>query len=146
MELDEIDRGILEVLASDARVSMTTLAEVLHVSRASAHARFKRLVDTGIIRGFTVQTDPVLAGKRTSAYVTISANQLEWQELRERLTKIPEVRHIALIGGEFDVIALVRARDNQDLRRVVLEEIQAISAVRGTRTQLIFEDFETNGM
>lgn len=145
MELDEIDREILDVLAADARVSMTTLAEAVHVSRASAHARFRRLVDSGVIRGFTVQMNPVLAGKRTSAYVTISADQTEWQDLRDRLTDIPEVCHIALIGGEFDVIALVRARDNQDLRRVVLEEIQAISAVRGTRTQLIFEDFDTAG-
>ena len=143
MELDEIDREIIATLAADARVSMTTLAEAVHISRASAHSRFKRLVDTGIIRGFTVQTDPVLAGRHTSAYVTISADQTEWQALRDRLTEIPEIRHIALIGGEFDVIALVRARDNQDLRRVVLGEIQAIPAVRGTRTQLIFDDFET---
>jgi DNA-binding Lrp family transcriptional regulator len=38
---------------------------------------------------------------------------------------------------------LVRARDNGDLRRVVLEELQAIPAVRATKTALIFEDFET---
>ena len=144
MELDEIDREIIATLAADARVSMTTLAEAVHVSRASAHSRFKRLVDTGIIRGFTVQTDPVLSGKHTSAYVTISADQTEWQALRDRLTEIPEIRHIALIGGEFDVIALVRAKDNQDLRRVVLGEIQSIPAVQGTRTQLIFDDFETS--
>ena len=56
--------------------------------------------------------------------------------------KRQEVHHIALIGGEFDVIVLVRARDNRDLRRVVLESIQSIPAVRGTRTQIIFEDMQ----
>ncbi len=140
MDLDDIDLAILRVLSADARVSMTQLAEAVHISRASAHARFKRLVDAQVITGFTVQVDPVRAGQHASAYVTLAVEQPQWQEVRKRLGSIPEVHHIALIGGEFDVIVLVRARDNRDLRRVVLEEIQSIPAVRGTRTQIIFED------
>ena len=142
MEVDDIDRAILEVLARDARVSMTTLAEAVHISRASAHARFKRLVDTGVIAGFTTRLDPIMAGQHASAYVTLLVDQAQWQQVRTQLRKIPEVGHFALIGGEFDVIVLVRAKDNRDLRRVVLEDIQAIPAVRGTRTHIIFEDFE----
>lgn len=140
MELDDIDRTILRVLSEDARISMTQLAEAVHISRASAHSRFKRLVDSKIITGFTVQLDTVRAGQHSSAYVMLSVDQTQWQEMRKQLLNIPEVHHIALIGGEFDVIALVRARDNGDLRRVVLEKIQAIPAIRGTRTQLIFDD------
>lgn len=140
MDLDDIDLAILGVLSADARVSMNQLAEAVHISRASAHARFKRLVDAQVITGFTVQIDPVRAGQHASAYVTLAVEQPQWQEVRNRLIAIPEVHHIALIGGEFDVIVLVRARDNRDLRRVVLEAIQAIPAVRGTRTQIIFED------
>lgn len=140
MDLDDIDLAILGVLSADARVSMTQLAEAVHISRASAHARFKRLVDAQVITGFTVQIDPVRAGQHASAYVTLAVEQPQWQEVRKRLGAIPEVHHIALIGGEFDVIVLVRARDNRDLRRIVLEEIQSIPAVRGTRTQIIFED------
>lgn len=142
MDLDDIDHAILSVLTTDARVSMTQLAEAVHISRASAHARFRRLIDSGVITGFTVQVDAVRAGQHASAYVTLAVDQAQWQEVRKRLMEIPEVHHIALIGGEFDVIVLVRARDNRDLRRVVLESIQSIPAVRGTRTQIIFEDMQ----
>ena len=38
---------------------------------------------------------------------------------------------------------LVRAADNEGLRRVVLEKLQAIPEVLGTRTALIFEDLGT---
>ncbi|UBH07323.1 AsnC family transcriptional regulator [Leucobacter sp. Psy1] len=141
MEPDHIDLKIIEVLKRDARASMTTLAESVFISRASAHARFKRLVAEGVISAFTVRTDPVLAGKHSSAYVTLSVDQADWQDARDRLLEIPEVEHIALVGGEYDVMLLVRARDNRDLRRVVLERIQSIPSVRGTRTLLIFEDF-----
>jgi DNA-binding Lrp family transcriptional regulator len=140
MDLDDIDLAIIDALTNDARMSMTQLSEAVHISRASAHARFKKLVDSKVITGFTVRVDPVRAGQHASAYVTLSVDQTQWQEMREQLMEIPEVHHIALVGGEFDVIVLVRARDNRDLRRVVLEQIQKIPAVRGTRTQLIFED------
>ena len=47
---------------------------------------------------------------------------------------------MALTGGEFDVILLVRTTDNDALRHVVLERLQAIPAVLATRTSLVFED------
>ncbi|QIK63533.1 Lrp/AsnC family transcriptional regulator [Leucobacter viscericola] len=141
MSVDDIDRAILEVLREDARVSMTSLAEAVHISRAGAHARVKRLVDSGVIVNFTVQTDPVRAGAHASAYVTLQIDQTGWKEIRSTLGAIEEVEHIALVGGEFDVLLLVRADDNSHLRRVVLEGIQKIPWVRSSRTILIFEDF-----
>ena len=140
-ELDDIDRAILDELRRDARVSMTAIAETVHISRAGAHARIKRLTDLGVITGYTVRTDPVLLGHHASAYVMLSLEQPAWQEVQEQLQRIPEVEHMALVGGDFDVILLVRASDARDLHRIVLEDIQAISAVRSTRTTLIFEDF-----
>jgi len=43
------------------------------------------------------------------------------------------------------VILLVRAADNDALRRVVLERLQAIPGVLSTRTSLIFEDIDNTG-
>lgn len=140
-EPDAIDHAILEVLRRDARASMTAVAEEVHISRAGAHARVKRLTDTGVITGYTVRTDPVLLGHHASAYVMLAIEQATWQEVRDRLHAIPEVEHMALVGGDFDVLLLVRARDARDLRRIVLEDIQAIPSIRSTRTTLIFEDY-----
>jgi DNA-binding Lrp family transcriptional regulator len=141
-ELDDVDRAILDELRRDARASMTGIAEAVHISRAGAHARIKRLTDSGVITGYTVRTDPVLLGHHASAYVMLSLEQPAWQEVQEQLQRIPEIEHMALVGGDFDVILLVRASDARDLRRIVLEDIQAIPAVRSTRTTLIFEDFD----
>lgn len=45
------------------------------------------------------------------------------------------------LDDDFDVILLVRASDARDLRRIVLEDIQASPSIRSTRTTLVFEDF-----
>lgn len=138
--LDEIDELILRELTRDGRMSMRTLAEKLHVSRANAYARVKRLRTSGVIRGFRADIDPVEAGLGTSAYVTLNLHQAEWRVVREQLRALEGVAHIGLVGGEFDVILLVRARDNADLRRLVLDEIQGMPGVVNTRTLLVFEE------
>lgn len=141
-ELDEIDRRILGELEADGRLSGRALAERVTISRANAYARFERLVANGVITGFTARVDPVKVGLTTSAYVAMTVRQNNWRDLQVRLRAIPEVRHMALMGGEFDVMLLVRAQDNNALRRVVLEELQTIPGVLSTKTFLIFEDAE----
>lgn len=141
--LDDTDRAILRELRTDSRASMNAVAAAVNISRANAYARVKRMTESGVIRAHTVRTDPVLEGFHASAYVGMSVDQSRWQRIRTQLTDITEVEHVALLGGEFDVLVLVRARDNRDLKRVVLEQLQAIEGIRSTRTFLIFEDFET---
>jgi len=141
-ELDDIDRRILSELEADGRLSGRALAERVTISRANAYARFERLVADGVITGFTARVDPVKVGLTTSAYVAMTVRQNNWRDLQAQLRAIPEVRHMALMGGEFDVMLLVRAADNNALRRVVLEELQTIPGVLSTKTFLIFEDAE----
>jgi DNA-binding Lrp family transcriptional regulator len=140
--LDDTDKRILNELSLDGRMSMRTLAERLHISRANAYARVERLRNEGVIRGFRADVDPAASGLGTTAYVTLNLRQADWRVVREELRALRGVVHIGLVGGEFDVILLVRARDNADLRRVVLDEIQSMPAVRSTRTLLVFEEVE----
>ncbi|GAA0448125.1 AsnC family transcriptional regulator [Paractinoplanes deccanensis] len=140
--VDDIDRRILAELSQDGRLSMRTLAERLHISRANAYARVERLRSANVIRGFRADVDPVAAGLGTSAYVTVNLNQAEWRDVADQLRALPGVVHIALVGGEFDVIMLVRAPDNAALGRLVLDEIQGMPGVVNTRTLLVFEEAE----
>lgn len=121
---------------------MRALAEQVGISRANAYARLERLAATGAITGFTATVDPAAIGLGTSAYVPLSVRQNSWRNLRTRLQAIPAVHHMTLVGGEFDVILLVRAADNAALRDIVLGEPQAIPGVLSTRTSLVFEDAE----
>lgn len=142
--LDDLDRTILDALREDARASVNAIAQRLSISRANAYARIRRLSDSGVLLGYTIRTDAVLEGYHSSAYVALSVEQAEWQAIREGLIALPEVEHVALVGGEFDVLALVRARDNRDLRRIVLQRLQSMPGVRSTRTYLVFEDFDAH--
>lgn len=140
--LDRIDREILAELARDGRMSVAKVAENVHISRAHAYTRIARLTEEGVITRFTALVDPVKSGRTSSAYVTLKVEQRAWRELKEELRLVPEVEHIALVGGDFDVILLVRAIDNADLRRIIFDQLQSMSGVLDTQTFLIFEDLD----
>jgi DNA-binding Lrp family transcriptional regulator len=144
--LDDVDRRILGELTRDGRISIRTLAEHVHISRANAYARVDRLVAEGVITRYAAQIDPERAGLGTSAYVLLTIQQNTWREVAAALSALPYVEHFALVGGDFDVLALVRAPNNAELRHVVLERIQDIAGVRGTRTWLIFDEHEGRGV
>jgi DNA-binding Lrp family transcriptional regulator len=138
--LDDVDQRIVDELRENGRMSMRSLAEKLHISRANAYARVQRLEATGVIRGYRADIDPVLAGLGTSAYVTVNLEQSEWRSVREALRTLRGVDHIGLVGGEFDLVLLVRARDNADLRHLILDQIQGMKGILNTHTLLVFEE------
>lgn len=143
--LDEVDRAILDELWRDARLSVRTLAEKVHVSRANAHSRVSRLVADSVITRFGIEVDPERAGLGTSAYVMLSIQQNSWREVAAALESLPYIEHIALVGGDFDVLLLVRAPNNGELRHVVLEHIQDVEGVLSTRTWLVFDEHDGLG-
>ncbi|MEV5707436.1 Lrp/AsnC family transcriptional regulator [Actinoallomurus sp. NPDC052274] len=138
--LDDVDRAILRELESDGRLSMRTLAERVSVSRSNVYARVERLVAEGVITGFTARIDPVRTGLGTAAYVLLTIEQHSWREVTARLRDVPYIEHLAFVGGDVDLVMLVRTPDNVTLRDVVLARIHTLPGIRSTRTWLIFDE------
>lgn len=138
--MDVTDRRLLNVLRADARVSMSELAAQAGISRASAYARVGRLRETGVIRGFTVDVDPAALGLGLPAYVHVRIKQNSWKTFRQKAWALEEAVHVALVAGDFDCVLLVRTRDAEHLRVLVLERIQSLPEVLATQTVLVFEE------
>ncbi|MGY1436882.1 Lrp/AsnC family transcriptional regulator [Streptomyces reniochalinae] len=138
--LDAIDRDLLRLLRADGRASIRSVAERVHVSRANAYARINRLLDDGVIRGFSARIDQERAGHGASAYITLKIVQNSWRSVREKLQELPGAAHMALVSGDFDVLLLVHTPDTRALRDLVLTRIQSFPEVLSTRTLLVFEE------
>ena len=138
--MDDTDRMIVDALRADGRMSMRALADLIHISRASAYARVARLEREGVITGYAALIDPVRAGYALSAYVYLDIAQRSWKAVRGQLLSMPDVDHVALVSGEHDILLRVRARDAVSLRDVVLTRLQEIPEVHSTQTVLIFEE------
>jgi DNA-binding Lrp family transcriptional regulator len=138
--LDQVDRRLLAVLAGDGRISVAALAERVGISRAAAYTRLDTLRASGVIEGYSVRVNPARLGLGVTALILISGRQPAWRTLRNRLVSIPEVEYCAFTTGEYDALLLVRVRDVETLRDVVLERLQASEEVRATQTIFVLEE------
>ena len=138
--LDDVDRGIIDALRADGRLSMRALAARLHISRAGVYSRVERLERDGVITGYSATVDPLRLGRSLSAYVNLKVAQQSWKTLRKRVLAIEDVDHAALVSGEYDIVLLVRTRDIESLRDLVLTRLQDMPEVLATETVLIFDE------
>ena len=140
IQIDDIDEMIVRELRADGRLSVPRLAERVGISRANAYARFDRLVDTGVITGFTATTDPGALGLTVAALVHISSDQQHWHRLKDELLAAPGVEWLGMGAGEFDFVALVRSSSLDDLRDVVLGHMLAIDGIQSSRTTVLLDE------
>lgn len=138
--LDEVDRRLLDVLDADGRVSVNELARRAGVSRATAYARFDRLVSEGVIDRFTIEVEPEVLGLGVTALILLNVDQGAWPTVRDKLSNLPGVEYLALTSGGFDFALLVRAPDIAALRDVVLHRLQRMREVRSSQTVFVLDE------
>jgi DNA-binding Lrp family transcriptional regulator len=141
-DVDGTDRKILSLLHADARITNSALAEELDIAASTCHGRVRRLVESGVIRGFYADIDPAAVGLPLQAMISVSLQSNARGKIREFIQQIrrkPQVMDVYFLAGADDFILHVAARDTEDLRAFVVENLNADADVAGTQTSLIFE-------
>jgi DNA-binding Lrp family transcriptional regulator len=140
--LDAVDRRILLALHADARISNSALADAVGIAASTCHGRVRRLQEIGVIRGFYTDIDPAAVGLGLQAMISVTLQSNARGKIRSFIAQIRKRRQVMdvyfLAGGD-DFILHVAARDTDDLRAFVVENLNADADVAGTQTSLIFE-------
>ena len=138
--LDDTDLRLIAELVADGRIAVNELARRADVSRATAYARFDRLVTDGVIRAFRAEIDPEALGYTITAMILVNVDQGKWSEVREQLVHLPGFEYLAVTSGGFDFVVLVRVSDVGSLRDVVLHRLHRIGAVKSTQTVFVLDE------
>ncbi|WP_394551828.1 Lrp/AsnC family transcriptional regulator [Agromyces sp. MMS24-JH15] len=139
--LDAIDRRIVAELSRDGRLSVRTLADLVHISRTAAHNRLQHLQSRGVITGYGAQIDRASIGLRSCALVVVRIEDGQWQHVAERLVALPFVEKVQAVSSDVDLIVTVSAPDHEQLSQAILRHIQEIPGVLSTRSHLIRAEF-----
>jgi DNA-binding Lrp family transcriptional regulator len=141
-ELDDVDRRILLTLHRDARMPNSALADAVGIAPSTCHGRVRRLHDLGVIRGYYADIDPAAIGLSLQAMISVSLQANARSKIRNFIQQIrrkPQVMDVYFLAGADDFLLHVAARDTDDLRSFVVENLNSDADVAGTQTSLIFE-------
>lgn len=145
MELDKIDRKLLNLLQEDAKASYAELAKRLGISSSGIHKRVKKLVNAGMIRKFVAVIDPQVVGKKLKAFMGISTSPGTCREVIAQLSQRPEVLEIHEVAGEHDLFVKLVTDDTLKLNEI-LHEIDKIPGVSSTRTLIVLKTEKETGL
>ncbi|WP_062342605.1 Lrp/AsnC family transcriptional regulator [Novosphingobium sp. CCH12-A3] len=141
-DLDDHDHKILKVLQADGRIPVTALAERVGLSKTPCQVRLKRLVEGGVIRGFTAQVDYARLGMDHVAFAEVKLSDTRDKALAEfnaGVLRIPEIEECHMIASSFDYLLKVRTPDIRRYRTVLGEKISSLPHVASTSTFVAME-------
>ena len=134
--VDALDRHLIALLRADGRAPVSRLAAALHVSRGTAQHRLDRLIQAGIILGFTARVRQDVDERLIRALMTIQLAGQTTTAVIARLRGLPEVRALHTTNGTWDLIAEIMVDTLPDLDRV-LGTIRAIDGIRSSETSIL---------
>ncbi|ACY21419.1 Transcription regulator, AsnC-type-like protein [Gordonia bronchialis DSM 43247] len=141
VELDTTDRELLRLLQGDARMTNNELAQRVGIAPSTCHGRVRRLIDTGVIRGFFADVDPAAVGRPLRAMVAVSLQSDARGQIRRFVGEIAahdEVIDVFFLAGTDDYLLHVATADTETLRQFV-EMLNGRREVAGTTTSLVFD-------
>jgi Lrp/AsnC family transcriptional regulator for asnA, asnC and gidA len=132
--LDHIDEELIRQLQTDGRLPYTQLARAVGLSEAAVRQRVQRLLESGVMQVVAV-TDPLSLGLRRQAMVGIKV-QGDVRSVADVLAELDEVVYVVLTAGSVDLLAEVVVGSDDDLLRLLNEQIRSIPGVIATETSI----------
>lgn len=137
--LDEVDRNILAELQSDAEKPYIQIAKSLNISNSLVHQRVARLKQYHIIETTQITLSEKALGYESSAFTgVILKEDPSSKYIIEALKNIPEIVECYYISGQYTLFLKIVARNNDHLREVLYDKIDAIGGILRTETTINF--------
>ncbi len=131
--IDELDRRILGLFATEPRIGVLEASRRLQVARGTVQARLDRLERAGVITGWSPGVSPLALGYAVTAFVTCEiAQHAGRHRVADHLRSIPEVLEVWTITGPGDLWCRIVAHSNDDLQRVIDDVVSDPGILRTT--------------
>ncbi|MBK6569708.1 Lrp/AsnC family transcriptional regulator [Candidatus Aalborgicola defluviihabitans] len=135
---DQLDRDLLALLQANARTSTADLARQLGTARTTVLARLARLEREGVIAGYTLRLGQDVLDRGLQAFVGITVQPKSGRDVVRQLERMPEVRQLCAVSGEFDYVVLLRAETALRMN-TLLDEMGNFDGVVKTTTSVALE-------
>jgi len=142
--MDEKDRLILELLQRDGRMTNVELARAVELTPSATLERVRKLEERGVIRGYMALLDPKEFDLGLVAFIFVRVDGLtdiieDSETTARELAALPSVQELHHLAGEDCFLVKVRARDTDDLYRVLKYEFGRFKNIRSTRTTIVLK-------
>jgi Lrp/AsnC family transcriptional regulator of lysine biosynthesis len=136
-ELDKLDHMILKHLRENSRVPYTTIAEFLGISESTIRNRVRKMIDSGIIKRFTIDT--VEGGVKAIILIEVSVSTPSPQ-IAENISTMKGVELVFETSGQYDISAILSGPDISSLNRSI-DDVRNLKGITNTNSLIVLKSW-----
>nr|WP_206526659.1 Lrp/AsnC family transcriptional regulator [Rhodobacter kunshanensis] len=141
--MDDLDRGVLRLLARDGTLGAGEIGRRLGMSQPAAWRRVRRLEEAGVIAGRRVEVDRAALGFGVTVFLGVklaTRGRVSLEDFERAVVAIPEVQVVQHVLGLFDYRLRVVARDIVDFERVLRRRIMTLPGVGNVEANVLLTE------
>jgi len=128
LKIDEKDRKLILELEKNSRESVSRIAKDIGVSKEVANYRLKRLIDSGLIKGFQILIDHFSLGYQYyRLLINLSNFKKDTRESIIRYLRDHKIEHRIFLQSTWDLEITIPTKDPQELYKIYDEFIDKYS-------------------
>jgi DNA-binding Lrp family transcriptional regulator len=140
LQLDAIDRSILEELQRDGRLSNVDLAQRVHLSPSACLRRVKQLEEAGVIDRYVALVNAKAVGQPGTSFTIVNLERLTSaaiEAFEHAVRDTPQILDCFYVAGTNDYLIRFTYRDSEDLERFHAEVLMRLPGVVRSNSMLV---------
>ncbi len=134
--MDDLDRRLISLLRANGRESVVSLAKRLSVTRATVNSRMDRLVEGGVIVGFSVSVRDPAESSAVRAVTLVAVQGRNTRQVIRDLRGIPEIAALHSTNGRWDLVAEMSC-ENLAAFDAALGTMRGIEGIHDSETSIL---------
>ena len=145
INLDAIDRQILEMLQEDAKINIKEIAAKLNMTKTPIYERIKRLEKEGVIQKYVTVLNRKKLGSSIIVFLEGSLKVEKFEqadEFFEAVAATPEIIECYLLGGENDFMLKVIAPELDKYHDFYATKIASLPRVGQIKSSFVIKEIK----
>ncbi|MED4877968.1 Lrp/AsnC family transcriptional regulator [Anoxybacillus geothermalis] len=143
LDIDDIDKRILEMLHENSRISYTDLGKEIGLSRVAVQARINNLIEKGIIEKFTTVINPTKIGMQVSAFFNVEVEPQYLEEVAQKLAEEHAVTSLYHMTGPSKLHMHGIFKNNQEMEKFLTKKLYPMRGVVSVDCQILIKRYKS---
>ena len=140
IQLDDIDKKILEKLQLNGKITNSQLAKEIGLSPPPTSERVKKLEQSGIIKSYHAELDKDKLGLGVEIFIMASLNgsrKKTVESFTKNIQAIPEVVECHHVTGSSDFLLKVLSKDIKTYNQFILDKLIEIDEIANINSLVV---------
>jgi len=138
LNIDEIDRNILNEYLKDSRLSFREIAKRIDVAVGTVLSRTRKMEKDGLIKNYTVLLNYEKLGYPLTAITEVTISKGKLVEVEKEISKLSPTCAVYDVTGFADVLIIGKFKNRKELS-FFTKTLLALNYVERTNTHLVLD-------